>query len=385
LIEKLVAGGLLPPDFGPRPDGSRAILKGGDVHDSLRGWRGSLLPVPDVPVTAATAAEITEYRKFAEFYGENWGRMDPTIIGLRRQTLPDNREQVTIDLQMNPLQPKHFELLSQLAGPPEKTQLAPIAGDIARLDFAMPGQRIFAGLRDVSLPLDLTGGRVELTGRLRDILVGYVGTNGPVGVLGVLMQPIILPPDARGYPGLQLGPLWQKKGEFTVFSLQPEVLKTVVPQLRFVASPKPAQLRVWAGDVTQAKIVPLLNNIGYVRTRETSLGNLRLLRDLEQQLHVPPKTCKEAAEFLLGAELVCPLGGEYVYRQSPGEAGHWTTTALVGSGERKLLLDRAPDGFQSPPLNWFRGLTLDATMTQNVLSAHAEVIMQLPAKKVDGK
>jgi hypothetical protein len=137
--------------------------------------------------------------------------------------------------------------------------------------------------------------------------------------------------------------------------------------------------------VTQAKIVPLLNNIGYVRTRETSLGNLRLLRDLEGQLHVPPKTCKEAAEFLLGAKLVCPLGGEYVYRQSPGEAGRWTTTALAASGERKLLLDRAPEGFQSPPLNWFRGLTLDATMTQNVLSARAEVIMQLPAKKAEGK
>ena len=194
----------------------------------------------------------------------------------------------------------------------------------------------------MALPLDLSGGRVELTGRLRDILVGYVGTNGPVGVLGFLQQPIILPPDVRGYPGLRLGPLWQKSGEFTVFSLQPEVLKTVVPQLRFVESPKAAQLRVWAGDVTQAKIMPLVNNIGYVRTRETSLGNLRLLRDLEGQLHVPPKTCKEAAEFLLGARLVCPLGGEYVYRQSPGEAGHWTTTALVGSGERKLLLDRRP-------------------------------------------
>lgn len=384
-IEKLVAGGLLPPDFGPRPDGSRAVLKGGDVYDSLRGWRGSLLPVPDMPVTAATKAEITEYGKFAEFYAENWGRMDPTIIGLRRQALPGNREQVTVDLLMNPLQPKHYELLSQLAGPAQKTQLAPIAGDIARLDFVMPDQRIFAGLRDVALPLDLSGGKLELTGRLRDILVGYIGTTGPLGVLAVLNQPIILPPDARGNPGLRLGPLWQKKGEFSVFSLQPEVLKTVVPQLRFEQASQPAQLRVWIGDVAQAKIMPLANNIGYVRTRDTSLGNLRLLHDLDQQLHVPPRTCKEAAEFLTAAKLVCPLGGEYVYHESPGETGHWTTTALMGVGERKRLLDRAPDGYQAPPLNWFRGLSLDATMTQKVLSARAEVIMQLPAKKAAAK
>ena len=51
-IEQLVAGGLLPADFGPRPDGSRAVLERGEVYDQLRGRRGSMLPVPDVPVRA---------------------------------------------------------------------------------------------------------------------------------------------------------------------------------------------------------------------------------------------------------------------------------------------------------------------------------------------
>ena len=37
---------------------------------------------------------------------------------------------------------------------------------------------------------------------------------------------------------------------------EPEVLKTVVPQLRFVPAPQPAQLRLWAGDVTQALAAP---------------------------------------------------------------------------------------------------------------------------------
>ena len=41
----------------------------------------------------------------------------------------------------------------------------------------------------------------------------------------------------------------------------------------------------------------------------------------------------------------------------------------------------APKGYLSPPLNWFRGLDLDATMTEKTVSAHAEVIMQMPPKK----
>ena len=40
-----------------------------------------------------------------------------------------------------------------------------------------------------------------------------------------------------------------------------------------------------------------------------------------------------------------------------------------------------PPNFEAPPLNWFRGLDLDATMNEKNLSAHAVIIMQSPAKK----
>lgn len=130
----------------------------------------------------------------------------------------------------------------------------------------------------------------------------------------------------------------------------------------------------------------LLNNLGYMRTRETSLGNLRLMSDLAQQLHVPPKDCREAAEELLGAKLVCPLGGQYVFKEDPqdpqaGARGWWTSTALAGSRGGFPLTAQAPPGYQAPPLSWFRGLKLEATMTEQIFSAHAEVLMQLPAKK----
>jgi hypothetical protein len=46
-----------------------------------------------------------------------------------------------------------------------------------------------------------------------------------------------------------------------------------------------------------------------------------------------------------------------------------------------FLRVHAPEGYQAPPLSWFRGLDLDATMTEKSISAHAEIIMQMPAKK----
>jgi hypothetical protein len=39
---------------------------------------------------------------------------------------------------------------------------------------------------------------------------------------------------------------------------------------------------------------------------------------------------------------------------------------------------QAPAGFVARPLEWFRGLDLEATLAQAVLAAHAELVMQLP-------
>ena len=53
---------------------------------------------------------------------------------------------------------------------------------------------------------------------------------------------------------------------------------------------------------------------------------------------------------------------------------------LEKQAAKGALAAHAPEGYQSPPLNWFRGLDLEATMTEKTISAHADIIMQLPAK-----
>jgi hypothetical protein len=387
-IEQLKAASVLPPEFAPLPGGSSVVLKNNEVFDSLRGRRGAFLPAADTPVEKASRAEVSEYSKFAEFYRTNWGRMDPIIAGVKRTPLKDNREQVVVDVLMSPFAPQHLALFKQQLGPADQQQFAPIAGNMATLEVVMTGGRIFGGLCDLG-PMQNTGATSWLVpGKLRELLVGYIGTTGQLGPIAVLN--LGFPPsDPAGFSHSRLGG-WRREYQsttdgdpivpqhYTVFSFQREVLETVVPELRFEKAARPAQIRLKVGDLSNARITPVINDLGYARTRETSLGNLRLLHALNQQLHVPPEACRNEAEMLLDATLICPLGGKYVLRETADGPPHWTSTALNPAEQGGFLKVHAPQGYLSPPLSWLRSLDLDATMTEKSVSAHAEVIMQTP-------
>ena len=239
--------------------------------------------------------------------------------------------------------------------------------------------RLFGGIRDSIPPPGATAGVIPPFGWLRDVLLtGYVGTTGELGFLDILDKLILSRSDRGGYARNRAG-LWRRNHEqFTVFSLRPQVLAAVTPQLRFVEAERPAQFRLHIGDVTQARMTPLLNAMGYNRTRKTSLGNIRLMHALDQQLHVPPEHCKDAAELLMDAKLICPLGGEYVFRKTSHDYGRWTSMVLEQAGSVSTLRPQPPAGYQAPPLNWFRGLDMDAVTDSHTISAHAEVIMQMP-------
>ncbi|MEN6407231.1 MAG: hypothetical protein ABFC77_12265 [Thermoguttaceae bacterium] len=368
-IEQLTAGGFLPPDFGPLPDGSRTVLEDGRVSNSVRGRRGAFLPVADCTVDKITRAEQSEYEKFDEYYRGAWGRMDPILAGIKRTAEQQDRDRIVVDVLMSPFAPQHFDRLRRWLGPADRRQLTPVPGDIAAMEIASTEQHLFGAIRDVGRPSGVSLGHWLPMGRLRDYVVGYVGTDGPLGPLGFLNLGIPNESDAAGYAGSPLGGWRRQFGSFTLFSFQPEVLEQVAPQLAFREADRPAQIRLRVDDVSQATITPRLNDLLWARTRATSLGNLRLLWALNQQFHVPSAECRDVAESLLDAKLVCPLGGQYVLRQSPGESPQWTSTA--GDATANAM---------APPLNWFRGLTLDAAMTQKDISAHAEVWMQGPTK-----
>ena len=210
------------------------------------------------------------------------------------------------------------------------------------------------------------------------MLVGYVGTTGPLGLLGILDQWARGAADARAVAGQEDG-MWRRRDErFTVFSFHPRVLAEVCPQLRFEPAERAAQIRLRVGDVSRARLTPALGTMSYLRTRATCLGNLQLMHAMNQQLHVPGPDCKAAAELILDARLVCPLGGRYDYRLTDDGLGYWTSTALETSPGGSFFNVRVPPGYTAPPLSWFRGLAVEVTMTAKDLSAHVEVLMRPP-------
>ncbi len=377
-IEELIAGGLLPKGFTTRPDGSNAVLRDGEVYDSLRGPRGRFVPIPDVDVNSVTRAEATAYRRFADTYRNEWGRVDPMTVGVKRHELPENRERVVVDVLASPLAEKHREMLAKWLGPADQVRLAQVPGDLAAMELLMEKGRLFGGMRDAPPPTNARA-RILPLGRLQEVLmVGYLGTTGELGLLDILDKLIVARPNRAGYAGNRAG-LWRRNYEqFTVYSLQPQVLATVTPRLRFEKAERPAQFRLRVDDPTAAGMMKFLNGLGYNRTRETSLGNIRLMHTLDQQLHVPPEHCRAAAELLMDANLTCPLGGEYVLKETPGGLGRWTSTAIDQAPAAAALRPQAPQGFLAPPLNWFRGVKMDAVTSGTTISLHAEIIMQMP-------
>ncbi len=190
-VEQLMAASLLPPEFGPLPGGSRAVLDGGEVYDSVRGRRGAFLPVGDVPVDKVTAAEVTEYNRFAEFYRAQWGRMDPVIAGVKRNALKENREQVVVDVLMSPFAPQHFNVLKQWLGPAVVERLAPIPGDMAAMELSLAQQHVFAGLRDM--------GPQAAAGAAQRRRAGAIALERPAAAIGRLGADPRLPGGLRGH------------------------------------------------------------------------------------------------------------------------------------------------------------------------------------------
>lgn len=384
-MEELVALDFLPEGFGHHADGSRLVLEDGQLVDSLRGARGTFLPVPDVPIDKVTPAEAAEYRRFKESYVEQWGAMDPVVVAIRREALPEGKlERVVLDIQAAPLAPQHVETLSRWLGEPTLDRLAPVEGDVVAFEAVLRGGSFFSGgehhlfgaLRDAD-PAVALDPRAGLVARIMQLqlqgLQGYVGAWPEPGFLRFLGGASPLEPDAGGYTRLLLG--WRRQFDgFTLLSFHPEILAQVSPQLRFEKAERPAQVWLRANDLANSTLAPLINAYGYRQSRQITLGNTRFLNMLIEQLHVPPAECLATAERILAAKFVAPLGGEYELRKWEGGLENWVATALVDRPDPS----QPPEDYQYQALRWLRGVELELAMEkgpQPALRIHGEFIM----------
>lgn len=389
----LITAGLLPPGFGVLSDGSRTLLVDGVPVDSLRGPRGSFVPAADIEVTGTSPAEIAAYQQFAEAFQDQWQRLNPIVVGIKRKALEgEHHELVTFDARMTPLGVPQYDWLASKLGPADSAQLAELPGDLATLDVVMAENRIFGGLRDLG-PYSPSGGPRPvpkgfmsgplmgiLTTNPRDYLTGYVGATPQLGVLQFLDDPRFGPPDAAGWSSFQglLGASYRRYiNEMAVYSYHGNILAEVTPQLQFVEAERPAQVRLRVKDLRGANVGTILNLLAYSRARGTSLGNARFLSSLEQQLRVPEKDCLATAEAILDAQPICPLGGEFMVRKERSGQRHWGSTAWSDNGQPMM-----PASYRAPSQDWMRSLDADLVFDRNSLVVHARLDMQFDEKSI---
>lgn len=375
-IEELIEGGFLPGGFGARADGSRAVFDKGVVHDSLRGHRGALKPAVDVETSSATQEEVEAYGRLSRSLTDRLGRLPPVCLAVQRVQVGNGRQRIAVDLRLAPLSNRLFERLAEVVGPPEGRRLAPVPGDLVAFEAVLPQQRLFGGLADLRPPSPSIAGLILGATSLREMAIGYMGWVGQPGPLALADRLTNAPPDPAGFSRGRLG-LWRRQyGEFVLYSFQPEVLQKVPPLLKYADTEREAQFWGRIEDVSQSRAAPMINRLGYARSYQTAAGNLRLLNQLETQLHVPGAHAREAAELILDARLVCPLGGEYEYRSTPEDVGYWISTAMEKLPPPGPFGAGAPGGFVAPPLNWFRGMEIESAVLRDRAAARLELEME---------
>jgi|GEM_PF-489783 len=429
-VESLVQNGYLSPTFNIRPDGSKLVMTAaGKVTDTLRGGKGSFIPVGDVAVELVTAAEVRAYGDFARHYTQIWTRMDPVTAGIKRYAMPapvvndpnaaaadpnivapppvpginaGPRERIVIDLHIMPIPQQQMGFIMQFLGNPTQQRAAPVPGDLFSLEVYMKGifvapqngqsTHTIVGLRDIAVPWEVQqndGIIGQIIAPLRQSDIQLYGAAWPYpGILGYLGAKTEIAYDAEGFADLGVAnafgipgqTVWQRvAGTLTVLSWRREVINDIIRQFQIVETERPAQIWLHVSDVANAQARDFLNAQGYMRARQITSGNLRLMHLLNTQYGLPFGEARKSAEELVQGKLLDPLGGQYELAVDPGMLPVWRSTAW--NGETGKLLTKVPPEFVSPPLGWFRGLDAEVMILPTELNGRIEVEMQRSGKQ----
>jgi hypothetical protein len=398
-LQQLAQIRLLPPHFADREDQSRPVAAEDRWNDSRRGASGFFLPIPDTPVTTATASELADYQALAEFHAREWSSFDPLVVGISRarQKDADELEQLTIDARLEASAMGKYERFSKRLGEANPQQLVceppllasfqvSLANQLSNdantlswgvLDQAVEGPANAGGLlgalalwRSAPAFLSVTDGSL-LSGRLLDRLRDF---------------------DAEGYfEGV--GGLWRRKHEgLTTLSYHRNVLEHVTNTTEWIEAEEPVQARLSIGCLEDSQLASWLAAAARSRGQEASLRNARLMHAFMSQLAVDGSAAKRHAEQLVGAELICPLGGEYSWQAGEGqqlagaaaneaagsELPRWISSAW--SERPGELLDPADESIPAV-LKWCHGLEAHMKQEAKVAALHAEILLHRQAEE----
>lgn len=374
-VDDLINNGFLPVSFGNRSDGSGVVSAGDKVIDTMRGVRGTFLPIADVKIEAVTKQEFDWYTQIAEEYSERFPQIDPIIIALRRDDIPGNSkmERISIHAEIAPLTPEKYGKWAKQLGPPTEVAIRFAPDDIvaiqAHVDSEQLGPRthLFVAIKD-TYPPDPTeiSGILQTYWALRQ-LPAYLGAWPQPGALDRL--PLGLGRGRPVGPGMSklIGGLYRYSGGgFSVLSFQPEILNASLPYLEATDVGEPSTARGHIGSLLGSQLEGWVNNQLYQRASKKSRAGAEFLDLFSQQLHLKPDSALAMVPLVLGVPLQCSLGGRYEYDEV---TKRWRSTAWNGSQPSPS----PPENYISPLLHWFRGGEFTLTQYSDRLVADIEI------------
>ncbi|MCA9191670.1 MAG: hypothetical protein KDB03_07910 [Planctomycetales bacterium] len=391
-LKSLASFGFLPEGFDKRPDGARVLNLDGEWIDSLRGARGSFLPIEDVEIDGVTSVEAQQYGRIAAFYQQQWKNMDPMVVGVRRYRSPagPTREQVAVEGYIAPFVEEKYGWIGRQLAPPTPLEIRLPADDAASLqlhirdDALIIGSgttdyHLFAGVKDMMPPEpEEIQGLIKTLQALR-ATPGYIGAWPKPGLIERLPLGLGLArPDYAGYTRL-IGGLWRwQNAGFSLLSFDRSIIENAIPQIAPVESSDPAQARLRVADLTNSTLSNWINIQWYRRGLRASRGNALLLDSFHQYLKVPSAECLAIAEGILDVKLQCPVGGEYELVRAPFGEDWWISSAWQLGSVGPTGKPMPPLEYCAPWLEWFRGGKFHLTQLPGSLSVVGTLELELP-------
>lgn len=371
----LIERGLLPSNFGVRPDRGNVVQVGDKWVDSIRGRRGYFKPIADMDIVDATPEEAQWYQARSNFFSSSIKSLDPMLLAVKRFDYQNNVERVIFDGKVLPFGAEKFGWIFDKLGPPAKQEVITHPNEIIRVQMSMradsanpeiPTHLIFAAVQDeFEADMNLKPKSILQIWETLKTTPGYIGSWPSAGYLD-WVPGIGRAPDQNGFSYSRMLNLWRLQWkDFSVLAFDQQRLNDLKPHLQVIESARPVQVRIKVGDLVNSNLRNWFNRINFERCWQTSVANVRFLNLLIQQFRVRSEMAQKVAEQLLDVGLVCSLGGNYQVSQLVGNRSVWISDSWPSFSEPML-----PEQHTAPLLKWFRGLELEVSQTGNQFTMH---------------
>ncbi|TWT68002.1 hypothetical protein Pan14r_02400 [Crateriforma conspicua] len=420
----------LPETFGQRPDDARAFQLEEVYQDSLRGVPGTFLPIPDVPLDRATRMEVATYQRFASEYLRLWRRADPVAVVFRDEGIDPGSQHLRTSLQIviTPYAEDRYRLLRKHLGP--ATSRALITSDppllygqatVRMSERTNTSHHILFGIRDDRLDFQIDRGKVRLddagTSGLYASSRGFLAMRpGRLEVLKMLAsvllkgeeyvasKPASAPKKSGMMPPPNLLPGGNPSGASAIIYLgwalskmrpsDPGMMKYASmvdltnencivgesadtrqwtrKQLVETSNHETHQAFLTMNPLHGSKVEPYIQAYTFMQARHHSSQGAIWLDRMGSWFRVPEESAKQRVQTLLGGDLVCPLGGEYIHQTRDGDSA-WTSTRW--ETDSAFDVTAADPQWRFPFLDWLQALRVEFDMSNNTLYAtvHLEV------------